>query len=110
MRPADPRTNVLLFAYGTLLDERVQRRLLGRAVSGTPDRLEGYRKSVLTQDGQSYPVALADKGKAITGRALKIAESDLEILDDYEGPEYRRIRARLASGCECWVYVAVESG
>jgi len=110
MSPATPTTDGLLFAYGTLLDGRVQSRLLGRTLSGTPDRLEGYRKSVLTQDGQSYPVAVADKGKARTGRALKIAQRDLETLDDYEGPEYQRIRARLASGCECWVYVAAESG
>lgn len=106
---------VLIFSYGTLQMPRVQRELLGRLVAMEDDALPGFaavpieidHPDVIEFSGSSTHPALVPAGPAarIHGKLLHVTEADLPALDDYEGDEYRRIEAALASGRRAWVYV-----
>ncbi|QTC90795.1 gamma-glutamylcyclotransferase family protein [Brevundimonas goettingensis] len=101
-------TGVLLFAYGTLQDPAIQIAHFGRPLTGDPDRLDGFTRSTLTDGDAVYPV-LIPGGPAPTpveGVVFEITPADLAAADAYEGDLYRRIRVRLASEIEAWVYVA----
>lgn len=71
--------------------------VLAGAVSDT-----GLGYPALTRDGThgdvpGYVVELADPVAAMPG------------LDDYEGPDYRRVRVVLGDGTVCWTYLWVET-
>ena len=105
----------LIFSYGTLQMERVQRELLGRLVQMDDDALLGFESVPITIDhpdviefsGTATHLALIPGHPAarIAGKVLHITEADWPALDDYEGEEYRRIEVTLASGNPAWVYV-----
>ncbi len=94
-----------LFVYGTLMDESVQRRLLGRAVAGRAAVLAGFEKGVLRQGEAEYPILRRRAGAVVGGLVLEVSASELAIFDEYEGAEYRRVRVRPEGGPECWAYV-----
>ena len=106
---------VLVFSYGTLQIERVQRELLGRLVRMDDDALLGFEAvpveidhpDVIEFSGSSTHLALVpgDPAARIAGKVLHVTEADLPPLDDYEGDEYRRIEVTLESGTRAWVYV-----
>jgi hypothetical protein len=105
-----------LFSYGSLRDEKVQQAIFGHSVEGRPDAVIGYRLAAITL---SDPKTVALSGTTahhileVTGRecdqiegmTLALSESDLLLADAYEPPNYKRVRARLRSGGETWVYV-----
>jgi gamma-glutamylcyclotransferase (GGCT)/AIG2-like uncharacterized protein YtfP len=95
-----------LFVYGTLQDPEVQTRVFGRVTAGSPDTLDGYFKSSISIGGNVYPIAVETAGAAVSGRVLDVTAAELAQMDIYEGAEYRRIRVRLRSGREAWVYCA----
>ena len=105
----------LLFSYGTLQQESVQRSLFGRSLHVSPDELIGFALEIIELDDPDF---VAKSGKArhtivrhtgdttqrIHGMALEVTEDDLAKADEYEPPEYARIGVTLASGREAWVY------
>lgn len=93
-----------LFAYGTLLDPHVQRAVFGRTIEGAPDRLHGFRKTLLQDCGDSFPNLVADPQGHVDGRLLEISSEDLRRADLYEGDLYVRHKVTLASGNSAWVY------
>lgn len=93
-----------LFTYGTLQDPDVQTRVFGRVVAGMPDTLPDFRRSTINIDGSVYFIAVADIGQAIDGQVIEVTANELQKIDIYEGPEYRRIHVRLATGRAAWVY------
>lgn len=106
----------LLFSYGTLQLERVQRSLFGRPLAGEPDILTGYEEqtviitdpAVIAASGFAEHRGLvpsADPSAAIPGTAFALTPAELEAADAYEGTNYHRVAVRLASGREAWVYV-----
>ena len=105
----------LIFSYGTLQIEKVQRALFGRLIAMQDDVLLGFHAidlpiedpDVLDYSGLSVHKALVpgEPDAAIPGKTLLIDESDWPALDAYEGDEYRRIEVTLASGTPAWVYV-----
>ncbi len=87
----------LLFSYGTLQQADVQRATFGRTLAG----------------GKSHHNIVRFTGRdsdRISGVALEVAEEDLARADSYEPAGYRRVRGRLASGRETWVYAADRAG
>jgi len=105
-----------LFSYGTLQQEEVQRATFGRRLEGRADALVGYRRSMIgiddpevvrTSGKAQHPiVALTGKdGDRVEGALFEITEAELAHADAYEVAAYVRVRARLASGVEAWVYV-----
>ena len=86
-----------IFVYGTLRDEALVRRLLGRRLPSKPAVLEGYCRTLDASIG--YPVVHPLAGASVDGRLLEPVDQDaLAALDAYEGPDYRRVIVRVQTG------------
>jgi hypothetical protein len=103
----------LLFSYGTLQQDAIQRSLFGRVLRGQPDELVGFEEtSVMIEDSNArttYSIVRFNgrKDSRVRGVVFEVSESDLAKADEYESASYTRISAKLASGKEAWVYAAV---
>ena len=105
----------LLFSYGTLQLESVQRSQFGRLLDGADDTLTGYAvieiqirdPAVLDASGIEVHRALVpDPGAPpIAGKVFRLTAAELAAADVYESENYRREQAVLASGTRAWVYV-----
>jgi gamma-glutamylcyclotransferase (GGCT)/AIG2-like uncharacterized protein YtfP len=106
----------LLFSYGTLQQQDVQRATFGRLLRGTADALVGFEQAlvriedeaVLATSGRTHhPIVRpgGDDKSRVPGTVFEITEEELGRADRYEVAAYRRIAVTLASGCEAWVYV-----
>jgi hypothetical protein len=107
----------LLFSYGTLQQPAVQLSTFGRLLDGSPDEIVGFEQSVLRIDDPEF---VARSGKAdhaivrftgredsrVRGMVFDVTDEELARSDDYEPAGYTRVRAKLASGREAWVYAA----
>lgn len=91
----------LLFSYGTIQDPRIQREVAGRTLVGKRDELRGFE---LTPRGR-YLNVKRNAAARVTGTAYEITDAELAAFDDYEGDEWVRIEAPLASGRTAWVYL-----
>lgn len=107
----------LVFSYGTLQHVDVQQQLFGRSFVGTADTLPGYRMDWLEERDPAavdasgvvrHPVvhATGDAVDRVPGMVLRLTAAELERADAYEAGDYRRVRVRLASGLEAWLYEA----
>jgi len=105
----------LLFSYGTLREEAVQLSTFGRLLRGQPDDLVGFEQSSIEiQDpefvaasGKRYHAIVAFTGRPdsrVSGMVFEVSGDELAKADQYEPAGYTRIRAKLASGRETWVY------
>lgn len=118
-RPTDARASILLFSYGTLQQENVQRSTFGRLLEGRPDALAGYALSpmpigdpaiVATSGLAVHTIARpsGDPVDIVPGTLFRITPAELEAADRYEVDGIDRIRVKLASGAEAFVYVKAE--
>jgi gamma-glutamylcyclotransferase (GGCT)/AIG2-like uncharacterized protein YtfP len=116
---AEDEPSLSLFSYGTLRQENVQLALFGRLLKGRPDALPGFvlapmaiaDPAVIAASGASvHTIARPAQGAAepIPGLVFSLARAELEAADRYESGPIRRVRARLASGAEAFVYVSAE--
>jgi gamma-glutamylcyclotransferase (GGCT)/AIG2-like uncharacterized protein YtfP len=107
---------IYLFSYGTLQQDEVQLSSFGRLLEGEDDSLPGYRQSmieitdpeVIRKSGKSFhPIvaASADPGDTVPGKVFQITPAELAAADAYEAADYKRVRVRLRSGIEAWVYI-----
>lgn len=107
-----------LFSYGTLQDEKVQRAVFGKPVSGKPDAIVGYdlvpvmissQEAIAISGKAQHTTLVPAKGEStpIEGVVFHITASELAAADRYESAEYHRIKVKLRSGIEAWVYVRV---
>ena len=79
-----------LFAYGTLMFGPVLDRVLGRR----PDMVRAAAPAFAarTMAGQRYPGMIPMTTSVVGGvLLLGLSEAELALLDDYEGPPYRRV-------------------
>jgi hypothetical protein len=108
---------VCLFSYGTLQLVSVQTALFGRILEGRPDSMPGFRQTmiemtnpeVIAKSGTaSHPIVThtGDPTDRIEGTAFLITEDEPVSADTYEVSDYVRVRVRLQSGADAWVYVA----
>lgn len=106
-----------LFSYGTLQQPEVQRAVFGRLLEARPDRLTGYRLSVVritdpdvvaVSGSDTHPILVAsdDPADGVEGSALHVDEDDLLAADRYESADYERTRVVLASGALAWLYAS----
>jgi gamma-glutamylcyclotransferase (GGCT)/AIG2-like uncharacterized protein YtfP len=111
---------VHLFSYGTLRQARVQLSSFGRLLEGREDRLPGYRLSTLEitdpdvlakSQARFHPIAekTADSRDEAPGMVFEITPEELAAADAYEVSDYKRVRVRLKSGLEAWVYVRADA-
>lgn len=105
----------LVFSYGTLQLASVQKAVFGGPVPSTPDAVVGHvlgevvieDPAVLAASGQAvHPllVAVDDPHSRVEGVVLELDDTALAAADDYEVDAYTRVRVRLASGREAWVF------
>ncbi|TAG12499.1 MAG: gamma-glutamylcyclotransferase [Sphingobacteriia bacterium] len=104
-----------LFSYGTLQLEKVQIASFGRILTGSTDKLYGYKlvsieitdENVLQQSGQKFhPMALpASSDDYIDGVVFEITHTELLQADHYEVDDYKRISVLLNSGIHAWIYI-----
>jgi gamma-glutamylcyclotransferase (GGCT)/AIG2-like uncharacterized protein YtfP len=111
----------LLFSYGTLQEENVQRSTFGRLLQGQRDALPGFEQSlvkigdpqVVAASGKTHHANVTFNGKnasRVDGTVFEITDAELAAADQYERlAEYKRIAAMLASGQQAWVYVDARS-
>lgn len=105
-----------LFSYGTLQKESVQLELFGRLLSGTKDVLEGYKIAFIEIKDEAFLAKGEDKfqktlipstnSDLIEGTALELSQTELFQADKYEPENYRRIKVKLKSGRNAWIYMA----
>ena len=107
----------LLFSYGTLQQEEVQRATFGRlphrpagragrvrAGTGADRGSAGHRHQ--RQDAPSHRQAQRRSGQPRAGHASsRSRDAEIRSADQYEVAAYRRIAVQLASGAQAWVYV-----
>ena len=109
----------VLFSYGTLQQENIQISTFGRMLNGERDSLVGFEPSLVRIEDPEVAELLGkthhanvtftgDEASHVPGMVFEITEAELLEVDEYEAPfQYHRIAARLASGKEAWVYVAL---
>ena len=106
----------LLFSYGTLQLEKVQKETYGRILKGKKDRLIGYRikqlkitnTDVLSKSGiDRHPIAIksGNDNDVVDGMLFELTENELTETDKYEVSQYHRILETFESGKNAWVYV-----
>jgi gamma-glutamylcyclotransferase (GGCT)/AIG2-like uncharacterized protein YtfP len=86
-----------LFVYGTLIDSKIQRALLGRDLEKTPALLKGFELLHRLPNHYPYKTIKPNKNEDTSGYVLHIQESDLSRLDRYEVvPElYKRYKVKV---------------
>ena len=110
----------LLFSYGTLQLEEVQKATFGRLLKGERDELVGFEESliritdanVVEMSGKEMHKIVRFNGKKesrVKGVVFELTDAELEKADKYETKDYIRISTKLASGKEAWVYAAAGS-
>ena len=120
MSSTEERTNELLFTYGTLQLEAVQRDTFGRAFKDMRDVLVGYRVAMIeiqdpdfiAKNGPSPQRTLEHTGRdsdVVEGTVLELTKRELEQADSYEPTEYKRKLVQLRSGVNAWVYLVDHS-
>ena len=111
----------LLFSYGTLQQDDVQRATFGRLLHGQCDDLPGYEASLveIEDPGQAAAVGRTHHanvilsgwvGSRVPGTVFEVTDAELAAADEYERPaSYERVAVTLASGKKAWVYVHAPS-
>jgi gamma-glutamylcyclotransferase (GGCT)/AIG2-like uncharacterized protein YtfP len=98
----------LLFSYGTLQHENVQRSTFGRRLQGQEDELPQFEQTVAVS-GETHHANVTFNGRSasrVSGAVFEITAAELVAADQYEkNAAYRRIEVVLASGKQAWVYV-----
>ena len=107
--------DALLFSYGTLQLESVQRSQFGRLLEGDDDVLHGFAvieitirdPDVLEASGIETHLALVPDAHAppLPGKVFRLTGAELAAADIYESENYRRVEAPLASGTRAWLYI-----
>ncbi len=111
----------LLFSYGTLQQQDVQRATFGRLLHGQRDELPGYEPSLVEIEdpgqaaavGRTHHANVTVNGRAdsrVPGTVFEVTDAELAAADEYERPaSYERVAVTMASGKEAWVYVYAPS-
>jgi gamma-glutamylcyclotransferase (GGCT)/AIG2-like uncharacterized protein YtfP len=105
----------LLFSYGTLRDESTQLSLFGRRLEGSADSLIGYSLKTVEITDQEFAARngamqrnaqfTGINSDLIEGEVLKITTKELELADEYEPTDYKRVLVKTKSGASVWLYV-----
>ena len=107
----------LLFSYGTLQLDDVQRSTFGRLLEGNRDELPEFEPAlvaiedpaIVAATGRSHHANVVFNGRKdsrVPGTVFEVADAELAAADGYEeSARYVRILVTLASGKRAWVYV-----
>ena len=109
-----------LFSYGILRYDNVQLSTFNRRLEGEADALLGYHLSnwkiidpkviaVSGEDIHSVLVRTQRETDKVEGMVFSISLEELQLADQYEVADYKRVCVQLLSGINAWVYVSVHS-
>jgi len=112
--------SVLLFSYGTLRQENVQRATFGRLLEGQEDALSGYAvvplkitdPAVIATSGAAVHTIARPTGNAsdvIPGTVFRITPAELAAADSYEVDACTRVEVTLKSGAKAFAYVSARA-
>ena len=93
-----------LFVYGTLRQPSVVKKVIGRAVQGTPATLRDYHRKTVRYYGRYCFVIISDTKSSVKGAILFVTKQELQLFDNYEYRIYLKKRVRLTNGNNAWVY------
>jgi gamma-glutamylcyclotransferase (GGCT)/AIG2-like uncharacterized protein YtfP len=95
----------LLFSYGTLQQEQVQRDTFGRVLVGHPDLLPAFELTT-SRDGRHANVLFNGRfDSRVSGTVYEVTDAELVEADGYEqADDYSRVQVTLVSGRPAWVY------
>ncbi len=107
--------NIWLFSYGTLQKDEVQLELFERLLNGTSDLLSRYRAASVEIKDEAFLargensqqltlIASDNENDLVQGMVFEISYDELLRADKYEPDGYIRVRVKLASGKQAWVY------
>lgn len=95
-------TMIGLFVYGTLLEEKIQKKLLGRIPEQEGAILEDFEKTKIhIPRADDFPIVVPRPNCVVAGKILKLENWELDLLDNYEGQSYRRI---WINDLSAWIY------
>lgn len=94
-----------LFIYGTLIDQEIQKEVLGRITKTIPDVLRGYEKSEIEIEGEKYPLIAPNPLGRVEGLVIEVTKDEFRRIDEYETDVYKREMIVLESGLLAWVYL-----
>jgi hypothetical protein len=98
----------LLFSYGALQQEQVQRSTFGRLLQGSRDELVGFEPSSVVS-GRTHRAGVTFNGRGesrVGGTLFEVTDAELAAADRYEAPAgFGRVSVTLASEKPAWVYV-----
>ncbi|WP_165990035.1 gamma-glutamylcyclotransferase family protein [Streptomyces sp. YIM 98790] len=98
-----------LFVYGTLRFPEVLKGLLGRVPERAPAAVRGWRAAALER--RPYPGLVPAPGATVHGLLITgLSPGEWEVLDRFEGDEYRLGRLPLAGGGRAWTYLWAGGG
>jgi hypothetical protein len=107
----------LIFSYGSLQQDDVQRSTFGRLLDGWEDELPGFEQTTVKIEDPKVAAALGKTHHAnatftgrdtsrVAGMVFEITDEELASVDAYEAPFfYARVSAVLGSGRAAWVYI-----
>lgn len=108
----------LLFSYGTLQQESVQKETFGRLLKGRSVEIQGYKlDSVKITD--PYVIQLSglevhkmlvptgDEYDTVPGMIFELTPQELAQADTYEVSSYKRAQVKTTDGEDVWAYVQV---
>lgn len=90
-----------LFCYGTLMHPQIIDAVVGRLPQSKPTSLKGYQIYSLTS--APYPAIIKCDNATVEGVIyLDLSETEIHLLDRYEGNEYQREQSELVGGNGFW--------
>lgn len=99
---------IKIFSYGTLWDPIIQKSVFGRTfdIDQDMDYISGWDIINVKMYDDYYNVLIpGDSSSVIMGAIVNIPEELLDVVDEYEGKEYKRISIKTMTGNDCQVYV-----
>jgi len=93
-----------IFTYGSLLDDDVREKVLGRVIDGKSTVLLGYEK-IPHSHFYIYPTIIKNTSKKVEGKIFDVSALDLERLDRYETQLYKKIPVTVSTGEKALTYI-----
>jgi len=93
---SQPRSDLDVFTYGTLVVPEVMEAVAGKSFPSTPAILEGYGAFLV--EGECFPGITATSGGTVPGLLyLGVDPATVKLLDRFEGELYERKRVAVRS-------------
>lgn len=96
-----------LFVYGTLLDTEVQKLVFGRSAKRKSATLPDYKIKTIAINAKNYPIAVKALKSQIQGAILEVSDSELALIEQYEGKHYTRTTVTLKDNQKAETYLSV---